>query len=70
MQYDIGGHDLLQCRAESLNQLGRQEADETDGVGEHHGPTVGELGTPGSGVQGGEQGVLHQHTRPCQGVEQ
>ncbi len=66
----IGVDDLLQGGAERLDQLGGQVPDEADGVGEHERPAVVPFGAPGGGLQGGEQGVLHQHARPGQRVGQ
>ena len=47
MHQQVGIDDLLQSRTESLDELGRQMPDESDGVGEHHWPAVIELAAPG-----------------------
>ena len=62
--------DLLQRRAECLDQLGRQVPNETDRVGQHVLAAVVERRPAGCRIEGGEQCVLHQHTRAGQRIEQ
>ena len=70
MEHHVCRHDLLQRGAERLDQLGRKEADETDGVGEDDSAPVGEFRPTRRRIQGREQGVLHEDAGPGQGVEQ
>ncbi len=70
VQEEIGVRDLLQRRAERLDDLVRQVADETDGVSEGEGPTVGERGPSHRRVQRGEQRILDEYARARQAVEQ
>ena len=70
VQQQVGGGDLLQRRAERLDQLVRQVPDEADGVGERVLPAVGRLRAPDRRVEGREQRVLHEHAGAGQPVEQ
>ena len=58
VEHEVGPGHLLQRGAEGLDQLMGQVADEADGVGEGVGASLGGLGPPHGGVEGGEQGVL------------
>ena len=66
----VGVGHLLQRRAERLDELVGQVADEPDGVGERVDPPVLGRRTPGGGVQRGEQRVLDEHAGVGQPVEQ
>ncbi len=66
----VGVDDLFQRRTESLDQLVRQPAHESDGVGEHDGLTAGEVQPPHGGVEGGEELVLDEDARVREPVEQ
>ena len=57
----VGVGDLLERRAERLDELVRQAAHEADGVGEQHGLAAGEAQPAGRGVERGEQPVLDEH---------
>ena len=63
MHEQVGRGDLLERRAEGLDELVRQVADEADGVGERVVAPVGVAARGGRGVEGGEQRVLDQHAR-------
>ena len=70
VQQDVGLADLLQGRAERLDELVRQGPDEAHGVAEGVGAPVRRLRAPDRGVQGREQRVLHQHPGAGEPVEQ
>ena len=70
VQDDVGVGNLLQGGAECLHQLGRQRAHETHRVGEGVADAVGGLRLAHGRVQGCEQGVLHEHARVGQTVQQ
>ena len=70
MQNHVGVGNLLQGGAERLHQLGRQRAHETYRVGEGVADAVGGLRLTDGRVQGCEQGVLHEHARVGQTVQQ
>ena len=70
MHEQFGTDDLFERRAERLDQLGGQVAHETDRVGQHERPAVGELSTARGRFERGEQRVLDQYTRTGQSVEQ
>ena len=62
VQQQIRVRDLLQRRAERLDDVVRQVPDEPDGVGERVHPAVGRRRPAGGRVQGREQRVLDQDT--------
>ena len=66
----VGVGDLLQRRAERLDELVGQVADEPDGVGERVDPPVLGRRTTRGGVERGEQRVLDEHAGVGQPVEQ
>ena len=70
VQDQVAAGDLLQRRAERLDQLVGQVPDEADGVGERVLAPVGGLGPAHRRIQGGEQRVLDQHVGAGQPVEQ
>ena len=70
MQDQVGLGDLLQRRAERLNQLVRQVPDEPDGVGQREDASVRGLRASGGRVDRGEQRVLDEHARTGEPVEQ
>ncbi len=57
----VGVADLLERRPERLDQLVRQVAHESDGVGERVHPAVGVVLRRTVGVEGREQRVLDEH---------
>ena len=63
VQDQVGVGDLLQRRAERLDELVRQVADEADGVGHRVDPAVGGRRTPRGRVERREQRVLDEHAR-------
>ena len=63
VQDQVGVGDLLQRRAERLDQLVRQVPDEADGVGQRVRPAAGGCGPAHGRVERGEQRVLDQHVR-------
>ena len=70
VQHHVGGQDFLQSGTERLHQLRGQVADEAHRVAEHHRSTVREARATRRRIQGGEQGILNQHTRTRQCVNQ
>ena len=70
VQDQVGVGDLLQRRAERLDQLVRQVPDEPDGVGERVVAAVGGLGPADRRVEGGEQRVLDEHAGAGEPVQQ
>ena len=69
-QDDIGVDRLLQSGAEGRDQMVGELTDEADGVGEEDGLSPGEGEFSRGGVQGGEELVLGQDPRACEGIEQ
>ena len=63
VQDEVGLGDLLERRAERLDQLVRQVPDEADGVGQRVDPAVARRGAARGRVEGGEQRVLDQDRR-------
>ena len=61
VQDQVGVGDLLQRRAERLDELVRQRPDEADGVRERVDAAVDRLGAPDGRVERGEQRVLDEH---------
>ena len=70
VQQQVGVGDLLQRRAERLDQLVREVPDEPDGVGHRVDAAVGGRRTTRGRVEGREQRVLDQHPGVGQPVEQ
>ncbi len=70
VQDQVGVGDLLQRRAERLDQLVRQVPDEADGVAHRVDAAVAGLGAPGGRVQGREQRVLDEYAGIGEPVEQ
>ena len=70
VQHEVGVGDLLQRRAERLDQLVRQVADEADGVGEGVQPAVGGVRLAHGRVEGGEQRVVDEHAGAGEPVHQ
>ena len=62
--------DLLQRRAECLDELGRQRTDEAHGVRQREGPTVRGLCPANGRVEGGEQLVVDQDSGAGEPVQQ
>ena len=67
---EVGAGDLLERRAERLDELVRQLAHEPDGVGQQHRLAAGQPQPPGGGVERGEQAVLDEHAGAREPVEQ
>jgi len=67
---DVGLADLLERRAERLDELMRQVAHEADRVGQRVGAAVRRLGAADRGIQRREQGVLDEHARTREAVEE
>ena len=70
MEQQVGVGDLLQRRAERLDQVVRQVADEAHGVGHRVHAAVGGRRTTRGGVERREERVLHQHAGVGEPVEQ
>src|SRR6478609_3337667 len=70
VQEQVGVADLLERRAEGLDELVRQAADEADGVGERVDAAVLGLGAAHRRVEGREQLVLDEHAGAGEPVEQ
>ena len=70
VQDQVGVGDLLQRRAERLDELVRQVPDEPDGVAHRVDAAVAGLGASGGRVERREQGVLDEDTRVGEPVEQ
>ena len=69
MQDDVGVADLLQGRAERLDELVREVAHEADGVGQRVDPAVGCLRATDGGIERREQRVLDEDSRAREPVE-
>ena len=67
---EVGLGHLLQRGAEGLHEMVREMADKADGVRDGALATTGQRELAHRGVQGGEEGVLHEHIRPRQSIEQ
>src|SRR3546814_16120536 len=70
LQDQVGVGDLLQRRAERLDQLVRQVTHEPDGVGHRVDPAVRGRGLAGGRVERREERVLDQHTGIGEPVQQ
>ena len=69
MQQHVGVLQLLQRGLEGLHQVGRQLADEADGVGDERLLSLVQLQAPRRGVQGVEEPVVGRDLRAGQGVQ-
>ena len=70
MQQQVGERGLLQRRAERLDQVVRQVPHEADGVCEGVDARVARLGAPCRRVERRKEGVLDEHARAGQPVQQ
>lgn len=70
VQDQIRSRRLFECRAEGLDELVREVPHEADGVGERVHAALVRLRPADSGVEGGEELVLHHHSCVREAVEQ
>ena len=70
VQQEIGVDHLFQCRAEGVNELVRQPADESHRVRQQHRLAAGEPEPASRGIERREQLVLDEHTGVGEPVEE
>ena len=70
MHEQIRFGDFVERALECFDQFVGKVPHEPNGVREQHHFTPGKRQTPGGGIEGGEQSVLHQHTCFGQTIEQ